>query len=279
MSVPQLVDLARHRPAGLDGLVAGVVGLRERAAEPVHRRQPAGSLTLVRLSLGGGLDITELSGGEGAGRARRSFVVGFMPGYADTHFSGELESLQIYLTPRGVARILGLPAGELGRQVVDLADVAPQLSGTLLDRLAATADWSGRFALLDETLRELAARGREQDPVAELLWRDIQQSAGRVRVAQLVRSAGWSHRRTIQRLREHVGVSPKTAASVVRFEHAVHELNPASDLADVAARRGYADQSHLSRDVLRHAGTTPAALRKAPVPTPWLALGRGPGLV
>lgn len=274
VSTVQLVELARHRPAGFSGLVAGVVGLRENAEGVVHRRQPAGSLTMVRLSFGDRLAITELSDGYGAGRSYESFVAGFMPGHSATHYAGRQDCIQLYLTPRGVARILGVPGGELARHVVDIADVVPLLGGTFLDQLATEPGWPERFASLDAILHLLAARGRECDPMAEAAWRQIEASAGTVRVGELLAKSGWSHRRLVTRLREHVGLNPKAVAAVVRFEQAVHELSATPALAELAARCGYADQSHLTRDFARYAGASPAALRRSAVPTAWTALGK-----
>jgi AraC-like DNA-binding protein len=279
---PVLDELVRHRPAGLDGLVAGIVGLREHCAGVAERCQPAGSLTMVRLSLGDRLAITALSDGEGAGRSYASFIAGFMPGFSATHYSGRQDCIQIYLTPSGVARILGVPGGELGRQVVDVADVVPQLGEGFLDQLAVQPDWPARFALLEAVLHTLVSRGRDTDPLVDGLWHRIAASAGTIRIGSLVEQSGWSHRRLVTRLRDHVGVSPKSAAAVVRFEHAVHELSAqemAGGLAELAYRRGYSDQSHLTREVARYAGTSPASLRGTRVPTAWTALGYPPAQV
>jgi AraC-like DNA-binding protein len=279
---PILDELVRHRPAGLDGLVAGIVGLREHCGGVVERCQPAGSLTMVRLSLGDPLAITELSDGHGAGRSYASFIAGFMPGFAATRYTGRQDCIQIYLTPRGVAEILGVPGGQLARHVVDASDVVPQLGELFLEQLAAQPDWPTRFALLDAVLHTLASRGRGTDPVVDGLWHRIAASAGTVRINALVEQSGWSHRRLVTRLRDHVGLSPKSAAAVVRFEHAVHELSaPAmpGGLAELAYRRGYSDQSHLTREVARYAGSSPASLRGANVATAWKALGYSPAQV
>ena len=279
---PILDELVRHRPAGLDGLVAGIVGLREHCAGIVERCQPAGSLTMVRLSLGDRLAITALSDGAGAGRSYASFIAGFMPGFAATHYTGSQDCIQIYLTPRGVAQILGIPGGELARHVLDVADVVPELDGVFLEQLAAQPDWPARFALLDTVLKTLASRGRDTDPLVDGLWHRIAASAGTIRIKALVEESGWSHRRLVTRVRDHVGLSPKAAAAVVRFEYAVHELSGRElpgGLADLAYRRGYADQSHLTREVTRYAGASPTSLRGTRVPTAWTALGYSPAQV
>lgn len=48
-------------------------------------------------------------------------------------------------------------------------------------------------------------------------------------------------------------------------------------VAEVAARHGYADQSHLTRDVVRYAGEPPVALAVSRRPTAHTALGTTPG--
>jgi len=79
----------------------------------------------------------------------------------------------------------------------------------------------------------------------------------------VARELGWSHRRLIARFRDEVGLPPKFVARIARFERAREALaaDPASGLADVAARCGYADQAHLTREVGELAGMTPARLR------------------
>jgi len=62
------------------------------------------------------------------------------------------------------------------------------------------------------------------------------------------------------RMAERIGVTPKMAASVIRFEQAASALSSKqSSLVDLAAAYGYADQSHLTRKFVRFAGDTPAA--------------------
>ncbi len=61
-----------------------------------------------------------------------------------------------------------------------------------------------------------------------------------------------------------VGLPPKRAAKLVRFDHAVHGLVAGQDAAGVAADGGYTDQSHLRRDVVSFTGLTPATVVNEP---------------
>ncbi|MFI6170780.1 helix-turn-helix domain-containing protein [Nocardia sp. NPDC051052] len=62
------------------------------------------------------------------------------------------------------------------------------------------------------------------------------------------------------RFRWRVGLSPKRAAKLVRFDRAVHRLAADESAAGFAAASGYADQPHLHRDVLAFTGVTPATV-------------------
>lgn len=82
-----------------------------------------------------------------------------------------------------------------------------------------------------------------------------------MRVADLVAAAGCSHRHLVGGFRDQIGASPKAAAQVLRYQRAARLLGRATlTPTTVAMVCGYADQSHLTREFLRFAGTTPAAL-------------------
>lgn len=70
------------------------------------------------------------------------------------------------------------------------------------------------------------------------------------------------------RFRSQIGLAPKRAARLVRFDHAAHRLAAGEGAAQVAADGGYADQSHLYRDVRAFTAVTPATV----IGEPWLAV-------
>lgn len=272
MANPQLV---RHRPhPGLAGLVAGIVGSHERADDAVERRQPAGSLLPLVLSFGDPLEVVSLSDGDGAGRYS-SFVVGFMPGHATTRFVGTHRCVQVYLTPLGAYRLLGVPGHELARRVLSVDDVAPRLRASLPDRLAEAPSWANRIELVEEALLSALHASPEPEPFVTWMWNRIRDSGGRTRIDDLVAQTGWSHRHVTTRFRSQVGLPPKAAAGVVRFERAAAGIGH-RPLSELAAEHGYADQSHLTREVVRYSGEPPRDFLAARRPTAYTALGTGP---
>ena len=269
----QLIEIVRHQPhSALTGLVAGIVGSHERADGVVRRRQPAGTLIPLVLSFGEPLQIEALSDGEGACRSYTSFVAGMMPGHASTMFQGTQDGVQVYLTPPGAYRLLGGAAAGRVTAVADLDNVALTLGGVLPERLHSARTWRERFTLVEDALLRLAAAGREPDDVVTWMWTAIHGSGGQARVADLIRRTGFSHRHVTTRFRDQLGLSPKAMSGVVRFERASADLGTAP-LAELATRHGYADQSHLTREVMRYAGESPLALGRARRPTAHTALG------
>jgi AraC-like DNA-binding protein len=243
-----------------------VVGIVEDAPTVRHRTQPAGTLLPLVVSYDAPLHV--------AGHDRQSFVAGFMPRPVATAFSGRHAAVQVYLTPLGVRRLLGVPGSALAEQVVDVPELARGLAD-LPERLAAAGDWAERFALVDDALLALAADAPPDDPLVAWAWQRLEASGGRLRIGDLAAQSGWSARHLSGRFRDAVGVAPKVAAGVIRFERASRDLGRLAS-AEVAARHGFADQSHLHRDVVRFAGETPAQLAEARRPTARTAIGADP---
>ena len=84
----------------------------------------------------------------------------------------------------------------------------------------------------------------------------------------LADEVGWSRKRLWSRFRSQLGITPKRAARLVRFDHAAHLLAAGHAASRVATESGYVDQSHLHREVKAFTGLTPAAVAVAP----WLAI-------
>jgi AraC-like DNA-binding protein len=236
-------------------LVVGLGGFRQRSPVLVERRLPAVSRIPVILSFG---DVVEIDMAGRTSQLVKSFVAGLHSCHAVTRFQGAQGGIQVDLTPMGVYRIFGIPGAEIADRIVDIGDISAALGGSLPDRLASLGSWSRRLALVEELLASLAATGPEPDPMVTWMWYRLRVSGGRARVSHLVSETGRSHRHVAARFRDQVGVTPKTAANIFRFEHAARALSLGQgSLAEVAVGAGYTDQSHLTREFRRLAGGTP----------------------
>jgi AraC-like DNA-binding protein len=216
--------------------------------------------------------LVDLSEGEGivcdlpGRRERGSVVIGLLPGALRT--GGRVgECLQIRLQPVAAAAVLGAST-ELSGTVVPLEAVWGRAAGRVEDRLRAAASWDERFTIAVQILGRRLGDRPPVDPEVAHTWRRTLTSRGRVRVDGLAHEIGWSRKRLWSRFRSQVGLTPKLAARLVRFDHAAHLLAAGHAAARVAAESGYVDQSHLHREVRAFAGLTPTAVADAP----WLAI-------
>ncbi|WP_127542465.1 helix-turn-helix transcriptional regulator [Actinoplanes sp. OR16] len=173
-----------------------------------------------------------------------------------TH-DGRQSGVQVAVSPAGCRALFGLPAAELANLDVDAAALLGEpLTHEIRERLAAAPDWPARFAVLDTTLVALLRDDGAFDPVFSYAYRRLLHHD--TPIAALAGEIGWSGRHFTGRFRAEVGLRPKEAARVARFDHARRAIRPGIRLADVAAAHGYADQSHLVRDFQAFAGCSPS---------------------
>ena len=148
---------------------------------------------------------------------------------------------------------LGVPLEHLRDQRVDLVDLAPDADRDLrsdLDPSEAAA------ALVRVAAQQLDVV--DPDPAVgeaiELL------ADPRADLGHVTREVGVGERQLRRRFQAGVGYGPKTLQRVLRFRAFLDRAAEHGDLADAAARCGFADQSHLNRECRDLAGQTPAEL-------------------
>jgi AraC-like DNA-binding protein len=204
---------------------------------------------------------------DGHERKRGNVVVGLLPGDVRVSGRGVGHCLQLRLEPAVATAVLGASA-ELSGALVCLDDIWGRDAGRAEERLRAAVSWDERFAIAVDLLRARMDARPPVDPEVGHTWRRTLAGRGRVRVEELADEIGWSRKRLWSRFRAQLGITPKRAARLVRFDHAVHLLAAGHPVADAATESGYVDQSHLHREVREFAGLTPAAVAAAP----WLAI-------
>jgi AraC-like DNA-binding protein len=241
---------AASRPAP-DGV--RLVGYRDRAGHGLDMRvMPAPMVTIV-LVLDGELRVERTS----------PVVTGIASGVGVRSVSvrgRDLSCVDIHLSPLAAHGVLGGAGAELAGTVVGFEDVWGARAGRLHAAVARTDRWDERFRLLRAALAETSHGNRPVDPEVAFAWRALVASGGRRRIGDLAAETGWSHKRLWSRFTAQVGVTPKRAAMIVRVSPAIDAILSGTAAADVAARYGFADQSHLTRDLRELAGYTPAAL-------------------
>lgn len=241
-----------------------MAGFGDRGITPPSIRlipHPAVTLLLV---LDGTIAVEDATGHQ----RRGSFVTGL--GFGETIHglrAQTFECLQVRMSPVVAHAVLGA-AAELDNAVVTLDDLWGRQAAQLTEQLGALPSWEERFAWTDAWLARRCAAAPRVDPEVAWAWHRITATHGMIRIEHLAAELGWSRLRLWSRFHAQIGLPPKRAAKLVRFDHAVHNLVAGQDAAGVAADRGYTDQSHLHRDITAFTGLTPATV----VDEPFLAV-------
>lgn len=220
-----------------------------------HRGLPSGCITFI-VSLDGPTRIVRTPGGHGEG-VFFGLVGGLHSRPATVAHPGHGAGISVRLSPFATRALLGVPAAALAGSVVELSELVGSTGTRLLDRLHAVTSWCDRFLVLDEVLTELVADGGPVCPEVVRAWRLLAASRGRARMRDVADDVGWSQRHLSARFGSELGLSPKKAARILRFEHACELLDRGHDGAQVAATAGYYDQPHMHADWREFADATP----------------------
>ena len=252
-------EYAQARPAPeLRAHVAFYSGYRQAGLPAgIHRGLPSPWLTLI-LTLDEPLVIAAHPDARQRPGSYDTLLGGLHLSPALITMPGAQSGVQVAVHPLGCQALFGLPAAELANVDTDFAAVAgATVVNELRERLLLAADWPARFAALDDVLSR-RLHERRAHPDVEHVFDRLLRTGGSVPVAELAREVGWSARHLTDRFRAEVGLRPKEAARVARFDRARRQLRPGVRLADLAAGTGYFDQAHLAREFQALAGCSPS---------------------
>ncbi len=252
----------RLRPFVRSLLGYGGVGL----SPGVHRGLPGRSLTLV-LSVDEPLGVAACASAWVDGRVEAHHVTlsGLHTEPAFVVQPGRWSGIQIDVNPLGARRLFDVPAGGLPTDVFDGRAVLGADADRVCDELARASSWSTRYAVVRRWLLALldaGPPGRVRSEVVQA-WRLLEVRRGRMAVAEVAAEVGLGQRHLAQLFRAEVGVTPKVAARLMRFDAARRDVTsvagrPGSlDLSDVAVRHGYYDHAHLVREFTAFTGLSP----------------------
>ncbi|MFF1377740.1 helix-turn-helix domain-containing protein [Streptomyces sp. NPDC058308] len=200
---------------------------------------------------------------DGTGRRHRGSLVagpGFGSGGGVRAWGQSIECVQVRLSPVVAGAALGVCPADLAGTSVSLEDLWGREAARIRERLGEMPSWSDRFAYVDALLARRYETRSPVDPALAWAWNRIVGTRGLARVDHLADELGWSRKRLWSRFHSSIGMPPKRAAKLIRFDHAVHRMVGGEGAARVAADGGYFDQSHLHRDVREFTGSTPTAV-------------------
>jgi AraC-like DNA-binding protein len=257
-------DRAVSLPAPvLRPFVSHYAGFRASGGAPgTHAGLPSRHMHLI-IGLGAGLDslidVVQMPNSKQRPGAFPALLSGLQDAPAIVRHNGNFHGLHVFLKPFGVRAIFRVSGPELASCIFDLSDLWGRIAGDVIERLHAAGTWQQRFAILDEQFT------RALIPVAapreiSWAWGRLAQAHGSISIQGLACDLGWSRRHFSERFRAELGITPKTAARIFRFERACRVIkDERPSLAQAACACGYHDQAHMTREWNALAGCTPKA--------------------
>jgi AraC-like DNA-binding protein len=262
-------ESALGRPAQpLRPFIASYAGYRQAGVPPaIHAGLPSPYMTVI-FTLDEPLTLAAHPDPGQPGGTYLTLAGGLHTAPALITHDGAQSGIQLAVSPLGSRALLGMPASELVSYDVEGSEVYGGLAAQIQERIQAAAGWPERFAVLDEMMsaRLWSNSGNGLgEPSAEVrfAWERLLATSGRITVAALAEETGWSARHLRTRFADEVGLTPKAAARVVRFDRTRRLLQRRAasgqplDLAALAADCGFYDQAHMDSEFRALAGSAP----------------------
>ena len=259
MSSP-ISDTAVSLPVpALRQFITEYAGFRASGLPPgTHSGLPSSDVDLI-ISLGPPIDVVQMPKSTQRPSAFTALVSGLQVAPAIVRQVGDAFGLHVFIKPLGVRAILGVASAEISSLVLNLSDIWGNRARDLTEMLLAANTWRQCFAILD---RAFISKLNPTSPQPEIAWawRRLEKTHGAVPIRLLADEIGYSRQHFSGRFRDAIGVTPKSAARVFRFERACRLIkDERASLAHVAASCGYSDQAHMTREWNALAGCSPRA--------------------
>lgn len=188
------------------------------------------------------------------------FLIGLLNNPVRFSTNGHFQIIGIRCFPWTVFNLLGLSPDKYGVQTFSnpVASLHPQLKKIVADNRIDDAVTLLQQHFLDH---------KQHIPTGNLLLKAgdaINKSNGTLPVSEVAQAANATVRTLERKFRESSGYTIKDVSGLIRFEQVRNQLllNPDSNIAGLAHKFGYTDQSHLSKEFKRYSGKTPAAFAR-----------------
>lgn len=202
---------------------------------------------------------------------------------ADLSFSGVMtkptrrelvddpEITTVVFKPGAAARVTGLAGHELTDGWIGAGEVlAPTPYRDFVDQLHEQASVARQIIVVEQMLRQRLDQQPEAarpDTLGQLLEHGLE-GLGRLRVTELARRVGLSERQLNRRVNLALGVGPKLFQRLARVHEAIRLARGQRDphrrgmLAELAREVGFADLSHMAKELQLFTGGLPMPWRR-----------------
>jgi AraC-like DNA-binding protein len=168
-------------------------------------------------------------------------------------------TIGIELTPKGLYHLFKLSMHEITDRMVSFEELFGPWGARLQIRVGDAEDPKAKIALLQTALTHLLQQNEKEYALLDHTLDLLAQTHGMMRIQELAAHLGYTKRYLDRLFQEHVGVSPKSLASILRFQEVyqgwMQHQSPPFFRDQWPAY--YYDQSHFIKEFKRFTGFTP----------------------
>lgn len=188
---------------------------------------------------------------------QKAWISGMREQYILIEAAKKSSVLVVRFKPGGAYPFLRMPVSEIKDQVLELELIFGSRFAEIWEQLMAAPTSQQKFVILEDFFLQKAHNRLEINPVIQF---SIEELAGSTSLKTITSQTGYSQKHLIQLFRQHVGLTPKVYARIMRFQEAIHsiEANQQVSWIDLALHCGYYDQAHFINEFRAFSGINPS---------------------
>jgi AraC-like DNA-binding protein len=205
---------------------------------------------------------------------RNCWISGMQQGFLIIGSEPNSSMMGARFRPGGAFPFFGFPMSELSADVVELENIWKRDALLLREQLLAQPTPERKFAVLERFLFGLARERLALDRAVGFSLSRIAGTQG-CTIGELADRSGLSQKSLIARFDKVVGLTPKFASRIFRFQRVLRNVGDRESVewTQMALDCGYYDQAHFNHDFREFSGITPGEYLHSRGPFPnWLPL-------
>ncbi len=221
------------------------------------KNHPQGSVDLMFTLRGEGVKI--ITADDKSNQYNDIFILAQQEGKFELKFSEDLFIVGVVFYGESFKKLFNFPLQELSNSGLVVSDELNESYGEIHAQLQQSLTEHEIVGRLNEFFNRQLSQIDFSFTKFDQLIEHIRLTNGQLQIDQIAELSNLSTRTLQRRMKEVIGVSPKSYSSIMRFKQVMNLLNSSTttDWQDILFNCGYYDQAHFIKDFKKYTGHTP----------------------
>ncbi|MFD2287378.1 helix-turn-helix domain-containing protein [Pedobacter petrophilus] len=188
------------------------------------------------------------------------FVYGQITQFNTISATAEMDMLIIVLQPSALLKLFNIAAFEINDKTIPFADLTGHSGRLLIESVQEQPDNAVAISLIEDFLFNRAIKKTYHDDIVSTSVKQIYAHKGMKGPTKIFKDIPATERQLERKFLEHIGLSPKKFAGIIRLQYFLKCLktaNPTTNISEISYHCGYYDQSQLNNIFKKNTGLTP----------------------